>query len=62
MIDTFVQKPKIVNTKSISCDGGGGASGHPNVYLYINDNNEVTCPYCSQKFIFNAPKSPTPTH
>ena len=62
MIDTFVQKPRIVNTKSISCDGGGGASGHPNVYLYINDNNEVTCPYCSQKFIFNNSKSRVTRH
>ena len=41
MNNTFVQKPKIVHTKSISCDGGGGSSGHPNVYLYINVENEI---------------------
>ena len=62
MINTPVQEPKIVHTKSISCDGGGGTAGHPNVYLYINDENEVTCPYCSQKFIFSASGSEAETH
>ena len=34
-----------VNTRSVSCDGGIGAYGHPKVYLRIT-GREVGCPYC----------------
>jgi uncharacterized Zn-finger protein len=49
----------IVNTKSVSCSGGDGASGHPKIYLQIKEtpnnketNNQITCPYCSKIFIY----------
>jgi len=35
---------------TVGCDGGGGALGHPLVYLEMGDNGEVTCPYCSRHF------------
>lgn len=37
---------------SVACDGGGGALGHPLVYLHIKPENgpTVTCPYCSRIF------------
>ena len=33
----------------VMCDGGGGALGHPLVYLRIEDR-QVTCPYCSRTY------------
>jgi uncharacterized Zn-finger protein len=41
-----------VNTTKVACDGGGGALGHPRVFLRIeHDDNSVTCPYCSRTFV-----------
>ena len=42
---------EFVNSKKVSCDGGGGALGHPKVYLEMGDENEIVCPYCSKLFI-----------
>jgi uncharacterized Zn-finger protein len=39
-----------VESRSVPCDGGGGALGHPRVWLRIV-NHEVTCPYCSRTFV-----------
>jgi uncharacterized Zn-finger protein len=39
-----------VQTRTVSCDGGEGAYGHPKVYLRIVDK-QITCPYCSRRFI-----------
>ena len=35
----------------VSCNGGGGALGHPQIWLNMNADGEVTCPYCSRHFI-----------
>lgn len=42
-----------VNQLELSCDGGGGALGHPRVYLHIDHDhdNKVTCPYCSRTYV-----------
>ena len=34
-------------------DGGGGALGHPKVYLKFDEAREIVCPYCSKHFILN---------
>ena len=39
-----------VEETSISCDGGGGAGGHPRVYLAL-DGNAVDCPYCGRRYV-----------
>jgi uncharacterized Zn-finger protein len=40
-----------VRTAEVSCDGGGGALGHPRVFLHIKpEEGEITCPYCSKTF------------
>ncbi len=36
---------------TIGCDGGGGALGHPMVYLEISTDGSITCPYCSRHFV-----------
>lgn len=43
--------PIEVDTATVACDGGGGALGHPTVYLQIGDEREVVCPYCSRRFV-----------
>ena len=44
--------PVRVDTHSVACDGGGGALGHPLVYLAIDKSGRVECPYCSRLFIY----------
>ena len=39
----------IVSETRVSCDGGG-ALGHPKVYLQIGDEGFVECPYCDRRF------------
>ena len=34
----------------VSCNGGGGALGHPLIWLTFGQDGTVTCPYCSKKF------------
>jgi uncharacterized Zn-finger protein len=41
----------LVRTKRVSCDGVGGALGHPRVYLEMGEDNKVECPYCDRKFV-----------
>ena len=44
-----------VQSRSVACDGGTGALGHPKVYLEIAPGNtEIVCPYCSCRFIYKA--------
>jgi uncharacterized Zn-finger protein len=40
-----------VDTTTVACDGGGGAMGHPRVYLTLGKEGEVECPYCSRKYV-----------
>lgn len=39
-----------VNETRVACDGGG-ALGHPKVYLQIGDEGFVECPYCDRRFV-----------
>ena len=44
---------EIIEVQSLEavCDGGGGALGHPRVYLHIDqDLGRITCPYCSRTY------------
>jgi len=45
------QETEYVDTATVGCDGGGGALGHPKVYLNMEEGGEVTCPYCSRRFV-----------
>jgi uncharacterized Zn-finger protein len=45
---------EIVEARSldVSCEGSGGALGHPKVYLHIDqDKGSIVCPYCSRQFV-----------
>ncbi len=38
-------------TETVKCDGGGGALGHPRVFLKIGQAGWVECPYCDRRFV-----------
>ena len=41
----------MVNTHRVSCNGGGGALGHPRVWYEMGDEDFVECKYCDRRFI-----------
>ncbi len=41
----------VADSPSVSCDGGGGALGHPRVFLRIGGSGEIACPYCGRRFV-----------
>jgi uncharacterized Zn-finger protein len=43
-----------VTTSRVSCDGIGGALGHPRVFLEMGDEPFVECPYCDRRFVLKA--------
>ena len=45
--------PEVVETKDrrVSCDGGGGALGHPKVYMDMGQDSSVECKYCDRMFV-----------
>ncbi|MEM7056344.1 MAG: zinc-finger domain-containing protein [Pseudomonadota bacterium] len=51
MAGTDVPEIEEVTTMRISCDGGGGALGHPRVFLTIGPGGWVECPYCDKRFV-----------
>jgi uncharacterized Zn-finger protein len=46
-----------VDQPVVACDGGGGALGHPRVFLRIEDRS-VMCPYCSRLYVLIPGSSP----
>ena len=53
-----------VSQKKISCNGGESKyRGHPKVYLTVEKNNQIVCPYCMQVYIYDeARKGDTHTY
>lgn len=49
-----------VDTHVARCNGGGGALGHPAVYLNLGPTNRVECPYCSRLFVLDEAAAKTP--
>ena len=52
-------------TETVGCNGGGGALGHPLVYLIFDRSDAVDCYYCSRHFAKARalkPKSATEEH
>jgi uncharacterized Zn-finger protein len=43
-----------VEGRTVACNGGGGALGHPLVYLNLMPTGKVECPYCSRLYINSA--------
>ena len=49
----FVDPPEVivVETTRVACDGGGGALGHPLVFMEMGDSAYVECGYCDRRFV-----------
>ena len=43
----------IVTSTRISCDGGGGALGHPKIWMDMGQATEVKCKYCDRVFVLD---------
>jgi len=57
------EPPQIVEVDSdvVSCDGGGGALGHPKVWLNLGEDGVVDCPYCDCRFVLRS-RVAAPSH
>nr|XP_003462156.1 NADH dehydrogenase [ubiquinone] iron-sulfur protein 6, mitochondrial [Cavia porcellus] len=51
-IDLIAEQPvSKVGQRVIACDGGGGALGHPKVYINLDKETKMgTCGYCGLQF------------
>ncbi|NBC19636.1 MAG: zinc-finger domain-containing protein [Alphaproteobacteria bacterium] len=41
----------VVEDHRVSCDGGGGALGHPVVWYEMGEEEFVECKYCDRRFV-----------
>ena len=49
---TNAPETEVVTTWKVACDGGGGALGHPRVWLSIpEDKGWVECGYCDKRYV-----------
>jgi uncharacterized Zn-finger protein len=48
-----------INETVAACNGGGGALGHPRVFLNLGHDGKVECPYCSRLFVNRAMQGST---
>jgi uncharacterized Zn-finger protein len=55
MDETENEQLVVVKCKTVNCDGG--SSGHPNIYLKIDEDEKVVCPYCSRVFMLEMDNS-----
>jgi len=44
----------LTSQKRVSCEGSGGALGHPKIWLNIGPDGRVVCPYCSRQFVHDS--------
>ncbi len=49
----------LVTTRRVSCDGGGGALGHPRVWYVIGPEGCVDCGYCDRRFVLKGSEADT---
>ena len=47
-----VSLPDLALFLQVACDGGGGALGHPKVYINLEDGKPVACIYCQTRYVF----------
>lgn len=49
------QEPEVIvidaDTDEVSCDGGGGALGHPVVWYSLDGKDSAECGYCDRVFV-----------
>jgi uncharacterized Zn-finger protein len=55
LLTSVTPPPEVIHVADhrVVCDGGGGALGHPRVFLEMGEGTEVTCPYCDRLFVLD---------
>lgn len=55
-VNTVKEPPETmeVETEVVACDGGGGALGHPKVFLNMEGKGAIDCPYCGRRYVLQA--------
>jgi uncharacterized Zn-finger protein len=48
----------VVHDHRVACDGGGGALGHPRVYMEMGAAGFVECGYCDRRFVLGGHAHP----
>jgi len=56
MPKTETPETVITESRKVSCDGGGGALGHPKVWYEMGDDDVVICGYCDLRFVLKGGK------
>ena len=58
-MDMQAPETEVVTEWRVSCDGGGGALGHPRVWLSIPvEAGFVECGYCDKRFVIKEGTKP----
>ena len=54
-LDAAPDAPEVIEVdhETVSCDGGG-ALGHPRVWLNMEGRDAIDCPYCDRRFVLKA--------
>lgn len=54
---TVIAPPEVivVHEHRLWCDGGGGALGHPRVFMEMGEAHFVECGYCDRRFVLAEP-------
>lgn len=51
----MANEPEVIkvakDADGVSCDGGGGALGHPKVWYTFDSQPVVECGYCDRQFV-----------
>ncbi|CAH3161281.1 unnamed protein product [Porites lobata] len=45
------EPPKEIHARHVWCDGGGGALGHPKVYINLDQEGPHACGYCGLRYV-----------
>jgi len=51
-----------VDTVELYCDGGNEPLGHPRIFLTMNKDGFVDCPYCGRHFVLAAGAKTNASH
>lgn len=59
MVAKITEPPETIEVEEITifCDGGGGALGHPKIYLTLKDGS-TECGYCDRLFVLKSGVKP----
>jgi len=49
-----------VEEEVVSCDGGDGPLGHPRIWLNMEGNRKIDCPYCGRRFVLKGHEDAEP--